>query len=222
MPQQRQQHKKNVVDSLPCLRLNANLRSSIETVTKMSLPTVVTCSVCFDEGVVKRGGMVECPLCHQYCCTACCKRWLLTTEIPRCFGGVLPDNSKCDQEWSFEFLKTNFTASFLDKEFKLRQKQICTQRELARLPETSGTFNFAQAFFQYEKDTVFNLNFEITEPIPIEEKKAMLKELDSRHPEWRENSPSNTKKRIYTFLEVDRLEFIPQPPRKRAPWGKSG
>ena len=169
---------------------------------------ILECIVCGDTNStsVKRK-FIRCPRCFGTCCVECCKSWLLNSEIPKCFGGTLPDEKKCDQDWDTEFLQTNFSSSFLSGDFKIRQLQICLQRELSQLPETGSSPEFEIAKFYHDtvSDSFFNPSLQGNFRISYSEKHAFVNEMDNRCPGWQNTCPRPFFYKISEIFELDRI-----------------
>ena len=73
-------------------------------------------------------------ICCQYCefdaCRACCEKYILSEEIPKC---MMPG---CGKEWSRKFIKEKFTNSFLTSVYKEHLETILFDKEKALLPAT--------------------------------------------------------------------------------------
>lgn len=73
-------------------------------------------------------------ICCQYCdfeaCRACCEKYILSEEIPKC---MMPG---CGKEWSRKFIKEKFTNTFLTNDYKEHLEKILFDKEKALMPAT--------------------------------------------------------------------------------------
>ena len=73
-------------------------------------------------------------ICCQYCdfeaCRACCEKYVLSEEIPKCM------EPSCAKEWSRKFLRETFTNNFLTSVYKEHIETILFDKEKALLPAT--------------------------------------------------------------------------------------
>lgn len=73
-------------------------------------------------------------ICCQYCdfeaCRACCEKYVLSEEIPKCM------EPSCAKEWSRKFLRESFTNNFLTSVYKEHIETILFDKEKALLPAT--------------------------------------------------------------------------------------
>jgi len=89
----------------------------------------MSCNICCENFKTNRP-----KICCQYCdfdaCRACCEKYILSEEIPKC---MMPG---CGKEWSRKFIKEKFTNSFLTSDYKEHLETILFDKEKALLPAT--------------------------------------------------------------------------------------
>lgn len=88
--------------------------------------------------------------CEFITCKCCTRKYLLeTTADPHCMN--------CKKAWTDAFLVKNLNRSFCEKEYKLHRKNLLTEREISKLPQTMQ-FAENQRFIDEEKDKIKSLN----------------------------------------------------------------
>ena len=89
------------------------------------------CEICCERFNKSNHQSIKCCFadCEYTVCKACTRRYILeTTADPHCM--------KCKKVWDQEFLVNNLNRSFCDKEYKHHRKNLLTEREISKLPET--------------------------------------------------------------------------------------
>lgn len=90
---------------------------------------MMSCNICCENFKSSRP-----KICCQYCdfeaCRACCEKYILSEEIPKC---MLPG---CGKEWSRKFIKEKFTNTFLTNNYKEHLESILFDKEKALMPAT--------------------------------------------------------------------------------------
>jgi hypothetical protein len=87
------------------------------------------CNICYETLNNSTRKAVTCNYCNITICKQCTERYLLeTTQDPHCMS--------CRKMWNREFLQTNFTQKFIDKDLKIHRQNVLYQREMSMLPET--------------------------------------------------------------------------------------
>ena len=89
----------------------------------------MTCPVCictFTEVIRKP---VECSMCHYKSCVQCCKTYLLgSLEDAQCMS--------CHTQWSYDFMISNFTKTFVNGDYKKHRESVLLEREKSLLVAT--------------------------------------------------------------------------------------
>lgn len=85
------------------------------------------CEVCAKESCKK---LVRCKGCGYVACLVCTKAYLLSTMTNRacCMS--------CRVAWSPQFMYANFPRTWVDKDYRKRQREVLIERERALLPES--------------------------------------------------------------------------------------
>jgi hypothetical protein len=73
---------------------------------------------------------VKCAYCDFTGCRDCCRKYLMNETTPKCM------NNDCDRVWTREFLRANFTTSFINGEYKKHREEVLFNNEKAMLPAT--------------------------------------------------------------------------------------
>lgn len=82
------------------------------------------CFVCCS----KKLNHITCPFCNAYACNDCNEKYILSTPNPKCMS--------CNKEWNYEFLRNNFTKSFMNNKYKKYKENLLFDIEKSLLPET--------------------------------------------------------------------------------------
>lgn len=94
------------------------------------MTTISSCTICAEPYNKLRRVKIACMYCAMEACAQCCQTWLLSETVPRCM------NNDCNREWTQKFLSEQFTASFLNKQYKPHREQVIFDQERALLPAT--------------------------------------------------------------------------------------
>jgi len=86
------------------------------------------CSICDEKLNLKNHKLVSCLYCEFGACKTCYHTFLPDQTVPKCM------NRSCGREWTRRFLKTTFSTSFLEKDWKQSREKIVFDRETALLP----------------------------------------------------------------------------------------
>lgn len=89
-----------------------------------------TCPICVETYNKSRRAKINCMYCAAEACTQCCQTWILSETVPKCM------NNDCNREWTQKFLSEQFTAVFLNKQYKPHREQVMFDQERALLPAT--------------------------------------------------------------------------------------
>ena len=82
------------------------------------------CFVCCS----KRLNHITCPFCNGYSCNDCNEKYILTTPNPKCMS--------CNKEWNYDFLRSNFTKTFMNNKYKKYKENLLFDIEKSLLPNT--------------------------------------------------------------------------------------
>ena len=87
-----------------------------------------------DNEIFRTGNKITCTKCNYSTCTHCTKRFLLESiNDPQCMN--------CKHPWNREFMCSNFTKAFVNKEYKECREKILFDREKALIPATMEIIN---------------------------------------------------------------------------------
>ena len=89
------------------------------------------CEVCYEKYNSGTRSAIKCEFgdCNYTACKTCIRVYLMsTTTDPNCM--------QCHKRWSDKFLVKNLNASFMNKEYKVHRKELMTQQQISRLPDT--------------------------------------------------------------------------------------
>ena len=70
------------------------------------------CFVCCS----KKLNHIICAFCNAFACNDCNEKYILSTPNPKCMS--------CNKEWNYEFLRNNFTKSFMNNKYKKYKENI--------------------------------------------------------------------------------------------------
>ncbi len=84
----------------------------------------IDCPICCSS----RSKTVKCLYCNFTACSECSQKYLLDNIIPKCMS--------CSKQWSFEFIQTCFSMSFLNGKYKHHRENILFDREQTLMPDT--------------------------------------------------------------------------------------
>jgi len=89
------------------------------------------CEVCYEKYNNGTRSAIKCEFgdCNYNACKTCIRVYLMsTTTDPNCM--------QCHKRWSDKFIVKNLNASFMNKEYKIHRKELMTQQQISRLPDT--------------------------------------------------------------------------------------
>ena len=85
------------------------------------------CKCCCETFSRVKNQLVKCPICEFETCKGCQKTYLLSIPTePHCMS--------CKKEWSDDYMYTNFTKTFIDKDLKKHREIILMDRQKSLLP----------------------------------------------------------------------------------------
>jgi hypothetical protein len=87
-----------------------------------------SCDICCQDITAVLRRPMECAYCGFKACVACCKNYLLKTADAHCMN--------CKKAWSFEFLKQNFTKTFVNEHLEHHHVKVFIELEKSLFPET--------------------------------------------------------------------------------------
>jgi len=88
------------------------------------------CQICDYSLNLSTRKLVNCQYCGFGACRTCCETYTLNESIPKCM------NNDCNQEWTRQFISSNFTSVFVNKKLKTHREEVLYERERALLPST--------------------------------------------------------------------------------------
>lgn len=83
-----------------------------------------SCPICCGN----KSKIVRCMYCNFTACSDCCQKYLLEHITPKCMS--------CSKVWSFEFIQTSFSFSFLNGKYKHHRENILFNKEQSLMPNT--------------------------------------------------------------------------------------
>lgn len=118
--------------------------------------------------------LIACPYCGFDACKSCCETYVLGESTVKCM------NSSCGREWTRQFIKSVFTATFINGKLKKHQEQLLFDNERALLPATQPLVERQIKIEEYE-ETIKKLYDKIRElNAKKREKQARLRRLQNR------------------------------------------
>ena len=158
----------------------------------MPKPTI-DCSICCLATNKSDRKPIHCASCDILTCRTCFEKYLLQTADPHCMG--------CKKSFTIEFLHSQLTATWMNKEYKKHRETILFDHEKSMLAET-------QPYVITERQRQVHLNK--IELLREERNKLMkqVRELDSQI--WREQSSINLliRRNQNTTISTERRQFI--------------
>ena len=114
---------------LPC----TTIKCETDTTIKCETDTTIKCET--DKLLTKPcmicdySTLLYCPYCHYVSCEKCTRQYVLTTiHEAHCMS--------CRKPWTYSFLESIFSKSFLKKEYREKQENMLFEREKAYFPKT--------------------------------------------------------------------------------------
>ena len=89
-----------------------------------------TCNICAETYNKRTRAKLNCQYCEFTACTKCCQTYILSETAPKCM------NTQCNREWTRNFMKEQFTQSFMNKDWKKHREQVIYDQQRALLPAT--------------------------------------------------------------------------------------
>jgi hypothetical protein len=91
------------------------------------------CTICAEKYNKSNHKCIGCEYCDFKACQTCVKTYLLDKPEPKCM------NSACDRQWTRKFISANFTATFINKEFRPHLSTVQFELEKSLLPSSQIT-----------------------------------------------------------------------------------
>ena len=88
------------------------------------------CQICDYNINISTRKLISCPYCGFDACKTCCETYILGESSVKCM------NNSCGREWTRQFIKSAFTATFINGKLKKHQEQQLFDNERALLPAT--------------------------------------------------------------------------------------
>lgn len=122
--------------------MSTNTESKNMSVSKTEL---VDCMICASE--VTQNKIVKCPFCNFEACRDCTEQFLMgiDDDKPRCM------ENNCKKVWGFDFLSSNFKASFHNKKYRDRRATLLYEREKSLLPGTQGLVKVEKSRIEWQE-----------------------------------------------------------------------
>ena len=87
------------------------------------------CEICCDTFNKSSRKPLSCPFCNKTSCILCAKNFISqTSQSPHCMH--------CKVVWNNSFIRSNFSQTWLNKEYKHIREKLLFDIELAKIPET--------------------------------------------------------------------------------------
>jgi len=98
------------------------------------------CSICCEKYNKTKHYCVKCSYCEFEACRQCMETYILGERVAKCMNKTKNANGEyiCDKEWSRKFIVQNFTAKFVNGNWKKNLEQVAYESEKALLPATQG------------------------------------------------------------------------------------
>ena len=98
------------------------------------------CTVCCEKYNKTNHACVKCPYCEFDACRECSETYILGQRVAKCMNKNKNANGEfiCDKEWSRKILVENFTAKFMNGNWKRNLEEVAFDTEKALLPATQG------------------------------------------------------------------------------------
>lgn len=77
-----------------------------------------------------RLNQISCCYCSISACNECQEKYILSTPNPKCMS--------CTKDWNYDFLRKNFTKTFMNKKYKEYKENLLLDIEKSLLPETQN------------------------------------------------------------------------------------
>jgi hypothetical protein len=90
----------------------------------------MSCNICCENYNKSTRTKICCMYCDFDVCRMCCGTYILSENVPKC---MKPD---CAKEWTRQFLRKNFTNSFLNSKYKTHLENVLYEQEKSLLPAT--------------------------------------------------------------------------------------
>ena len=131
-------------------------------------PISTVCIICNESYNKRNRSKIICQYCPFESCRLCCQTYILNETFPKCM------DTSCNREWTRQFLKSNFTKMFLNKEYKFHRERVLFDHERSLLPATQPLVER-----EIQRD---RLIFQINEKRRLVRKiKGELRELDTQY-----------------------------------------
>ena len=98
------------------------------------------CSICCEKYNKTKHFCVKCPYCDFEACRRCTETYILGERVAKCMNKTKNENGEyiCDKEWSRKYLVQNFTAKFVNGDWKKNLEDVAYETEKSLLPATQG------------------------------------------------------------------------------------
>ncbi len=97
-------------------------------VCKTKKMSTTECDICCEKFNKSTHFPVNCPQCSHIYCRKCIKEYFLTIEFPQCMN--------CKKPWSYEYICSVLTKSFVMKEWEQHKRDILVDIEMGKIPDT--------------------------------------------------------------------------------------
>lgn len=129
------------------------------------------CMVCCDKYNNSTKKEIKCLFdnCNFSACKTCTRNYLLQTTLdPHCMS--------CKKTWPDNFLVNNLNKTFCEKEYKNHRKNLLTDREISKLPETMPEANKKKLIdTEYEKVKIIDKEIKnLNQLLRVQKDKKML------------------------------------------------
>jgi hypothetical protein len=104
------------------------------------------CFVCCS----KKLNHIICAFCNAYACNDCNEKYILSTPNPKCMS--------CNKEWNYEFLRNNFTKSFMNNKYKKYKENILFDIEKSLLPDTQIAIQNRKSIYKKLDDVLVQID----------------------------------------------------------------
>ncbi len=130
---------------------------------------MTSCSICCENFNKSSREQIICPNkdCILEVCKICVRTYLINVKDPSCMNCKIP----FDQN----YLVMNLNRTFVEKDLKLHRKQLLTEREMARMPETmeaAERYKSIQLINEENKELILKINLIKKELRELENKKG--------------------------------------------------
>jgi hypothetical protein len=104
------------------------------------------CFVCCS----KKLNHIICPFCNEYACNDCNEKYILSTPNPKCMC--------CNKEWNYDFLRKNFTKTFMNNKYKKYKENLLFDIEKSLLPNTQFSIQNRKSIYKKLDDVLVQMD----------------------------------------------------------------